>query len=573
MKFLKFAAAAAAFIAMLLFSFSAFAAQQGDYSFEDNYIQSYDVSITVGEDNTLDITESINVYFNKESHGIYRTLPLTNYIEREDGSTATVKAKVKNLSVSEEYETYSEDGSYVIQIGSENETVLGEQNYIISYSYVMGRDVNADFDELYYNIIGSEWDAYIENVTFTITMPKEFDSALLGFSTGYYGSVGSDYVDYSVDSLTVTGALTQTLSPGEGFTVRLQLPDGYFYFNLAQYYAALAAMVAIPAVVLIAVIIMWLRHGKDKKVLDIVEFYPPAGMSSTDVAYWYKGYVENTDVVPLLIELANEGCVNIIENKSRSKFIKNDFVIERVRDYDSDDENKKIFFNGLFKSKNTNHVTKSDLEDSFYMYINQIVNRTNTRENRLRVFSKKSLAMRVAGWLFSILGACAVVYISYNIIGGSEKYIFAAAGLAVSMAAFVLSFFLRKRTDEGHAMLQRINGFKLFLKNAEKARLEALVEDNPKYFYDILPFAYVLGVSREWTKKFEGIAMEPPGWYGGSVFDYYVFCSFMSHTMRSATSAMAPPVQSQSPGAGGGGGFSGGGFAGGGAGGGGGGSW
>ena len=37
--------------------------------------------------------------------------------------------------------------------------------------------------------------------------------------------------------------------------------------------------------------------------------------------------------------------------------------------------------------------------------------------------------------------------------------------------------------------------------------------DNPEYFYNILPYAYVLGVSDKWMKKFEGITMEAPHWY------------------------------------------------------------
>ncbi|MDE5996022.1 MAG: DUF2207 domain-containing protein, partial [Eubacterium sp.] len=85
----------------------------------------------------------------------------------------------------------------------------------------------------------------------------------------------------------------------------------------------------------------------------------------------------------------------------------------------------------------------------------------------------------------------------------------------------------------------------------------------------ILPYAYVLGVSDKWTKNFESIALEPPQWYGGSVFDRMLFWHFMNTTFNSAATAMTSAPQSS------GGSFSGGGggFAGGGSGGGGGGSW
>ena len=96
-----------------------------------------------------------------------------------------------------------------------------------------------------------------------------------------------------------------------------------------------------------------------------------------------------------------------------------------------------------------------------------------------------------------------------------------------------------------------------------------MVNENPTYFFDILPYTYVLGVSKKWIKKFESISLKAPNWYDNDgTFNYVMFNSFMNNTMRSATTAM-----SSSPSSSGGGGSSGGGFSGGGSGGGGGGSW
>ena len=45
-------------------------------------IDSYNIDIKVNEDNTYDITETIDAYFNVSKHGIFRTIPLTNTITR-----------------------------------------------------------------------------------------------------------------------------------------------------------------------------------------------------------------------------------------------------------------------------------------------------------------------------------------------------------------------------------------------------------------------------------------------------------------------------------------------------------
>ena len=99
---------------------------------------------------------------------------------------------------------------------------------------------------------------------------------------------------------------------------------------------------------------------------------------------------------------------------------------------------------------------------------------------------------------------------------------------------------------------------------AEKARLEALVEKDPEYFFNILPYTYALGVSDKWVKQFESIQVEAPNWYvGTSAFDIATFSSFMNDTMSQAESSMSSSPSSSS----------GGGSSGGGSGGGGGGSW
>ena len=541
------------------------------HPYMDYYFESYDVSINVLENNTLEITEKISAYFNVAKHGIFRKIPTTNSVERADGSKGVTNAKVKNLSVSDNYDSYTEGNYYVVQIGDEDRTVLGPHDYLISYSYVMGKDIGEGFDELYFNIIGDEWDTYIDNVTFHVTMPKEFDAERVGLSTGTYGTAGTGTIQYEVIGNEISGKVTKELDPYEALTLRLELPEGYFYFNMAAYYARLAVMVLIPLAVLIAVLILWSKFGRDKKVVEVVEFYPPDNMSSLDVAFWKSGMVAGRDTIPLMIELANEGYIKI-NQVEKKQFLgsKTDFVIEKVRPaYIGKDNFKSLFFNGLFKNNRTS-VTSKDLQNKFYKTIEKITNMVNTSENRKLVFDSKSQKLVMLGILLSVAGGIAAGFIYSGTIGGSEKTIVLAAGIVLAIISLVFSFFIRRRTDKGHEYLQRIMGFKKFLETAEKEKLEMLVEENPEYYYDILPYAYVLGVSDKWTKNFESIALEPPQWYGGTVFDRMIFWHFMNSTYNSAAASMTSAPQSSS-----GGNFSGGGggFAGGGSGGGGGGSW
>ena len=139
--------------------------------------------------------------------------------------------------------------------------------------------------------------------------------------------------------------------------------------------------------------------------------------------------------------------------------------------------------------------------------------------------------------------------------------------ISIAFLAFYIKI-MPKRTPYGNEMLGKVRGFKRFLETAEKHQLETLVNENPEYFYNILPYTYALGVSNVWMKQFETIAMKAPDWYSGyDTFDKHEFAYFINGTMRSAQSAMSYSASSS------GGSSSGGGSSGGGSGGGGGGSW
>ena len=138
-------------------------------------------------------------------------------------------------------------------------------------------------------------------------------------------------------------------------------------------------------------------------------------------------------------------------------------------------------------------------------------------------------------------------------------------GLLCILVMVICLKYLPKRTPYGNEILGKLKGFKNFLETAEKEKLEAMVMEDPTYFYNILSYAYVLGVSDKWIKKFESISLQAPSWYDSpNTFDMRTFESFMDSTMTSAQSNMSSSNS---------GGSSGGGSSGGGSGGGGGGSW
>lgn len=598
----------------------------------DYDITKYDVEIVVDEHNKYSIKENIDTYFNVSKHGIVRRIPLYNNIIRQDGTRERNRVLISNVHVNEEFDSSRENNNYVLKIGSADKTLTGKHSYSISYDYDIGLDKNNKYDELYFNIIGTEWDTNISNVTFKITMPKEFDASKLGFSYGEYGYSNTDNISYDVDGNVITGSFEGTLLAGEGLNVRMELPEGYFIRKSVGSSLLECWYYIIPILGVLFSYLIWKKYGKDDQVVDIVSFYPPENMNSLDVAFAKKGSVNSNDAVSLLVYLASKGYIKIVEDKKS----KSRFTIQKVKEYDGNNKEEELFFRGLFK-KVWDSISSDELNESFYLTINSILTKKNSTANRKEIFNNKSsnkryilflfmlitsslstiipaLGYKLSDVIFSIIicnliGIVALIIVAiiydnnctkkglnsalgfafffvlalavanFTIIGFEYIYydtVYLIGFILCMVCTYLIYFFyliVTKRTEYGNKVLGEVNGFKKFLETAEKDKLESLVHDDPSYFYNILPYAYVLGVSDAWIKQFEGIAIAPPDWYeSADAFDYYRFNRSLNRTIHSASRVMNSVPQS-SGGSSSGGGFSGGGFSGGGSGGGGGSSW
>jgi uncharacterized membrane protein YgcG len=605
-------------------------------------ITNFDVNAVISDTNVYTITETINADFTQAKHGIYRDIPVNQDFNRvgANGTTVTtrVRSSVSNVSVEGYSYTVSrfngDNGSFIrIKIGDPDYTVTGRQTYKITYNLKFGNDGVNDFDEVYYNIIGTSWLVPIDRVTFSVTLPKDFDASKLGFSIGSAGSSGYDPEDlhFNVDGNTVTGTVLRGLSPYEAVTMRVELPQGYFRvpdLKLPDW----LMMGLIVALVLLSILLFSL-FGRDDKPVQTVEFYAPDGLTPAEIGYINDGCVDTRDVVSLVMYWADKGYLTIEDLGGNS------FQLNKVKDIGSSGKPfEEHMFNKLFKDGST--VTTEDLKYTFYTTINStkaMVGDSFDRDDR-RVFTKVSMGLKpllsflaalpvmltlfltlwrdnwgfiptcmatiilglvvllpvfflistMRTWrgqkqsvriikLLCALFLCFIAVVVFLIVAEMTAFEPLLPWFAALATVFIglCAVFISKRTPKGVEWLGKIMGFREFIVLAERDRLVMLVAQNPSYFYNILPYAYVLNVTDKWAKNFETIALQPPDWYYGypGAFHPMLFVGSLNNSMSAMQSSMSSMPSSSGSGGGGGGGFSGGGFSGGGGGGGGGGSW
>ena len=295
-------------------------AEASGVSRADYTITAYSVDATLHENNTVTQTERITVDFAVPSRGIYRVLPVALWVEKDtaDGpQEMAYRARVRDLAVTGEgqtagapVETDTEDGFYSIRIGDEDTWLTGVQTYELTFTYDIGDDRVAAYDELFYSLNGGRWDAPIEDFRFSFTFEKPLtqeQKGALALYSGSYGGKGNEAgVSGAWDGNTFSGAAGRTLYPGEAVTLYARLPEGYFtgermapvwvFWAFAGAGALLAAYTLLRAL-----------SARRRAPVVTPECTPPDGVSSAEVGYIIDNSADDRDILSLILWFASKG--------------------------------------------------------------------------------------------------------------------------------------------------------------------------------------------------------------------------------------------------------------------------
>ena len=601
------------------------------------------VSMEVHEDGGIDVTETYVLNFTQPKHGFYRNIPTSYSMDWNVDGKVERKSYYFPVSDVKCSRTCSLEGNadaVIVKLGDADKSVYGEQKYVISY-HVKTKDLDLSnhAQALYWNL-ASSFDTQIRHLSYDIKMPKEFDEGNVFTYSGAFGETTSN-LSHEVENLYITGETSRILLSNESATIKVNLPNGYFVYPKPKDYSVPVSVASI-CLLMVALLLFW-KYGRDDEIIATVEFKAPDGLDSAGVGYVIDNMVENKDILSLIIDWANRGFIKIYDLKDGFQLEKlQDMTKENSHAYE------RVFFDSIFIRETTVTEEGMKNEDVRRGLANakSMLRSYFNKDPKKRIFTNTSIAMQVLmiifialpGLLLSFFSAkakyemnlfaipycipavilmiscipwiiimrkryvmkrstfllvvCLLVFINGILIavnGGLQLYVggqlwAVLLHAVISILLILIMIFMDKRSEQGTRWLGQILGLKDFIITCEKERLEMLAQDDPSAFFSILPYAYVLGVSDVWVKKFETIAVTAPSWYQGydstGVFTTMLWWNHFHYCFHdiSAAATYVPAPKSGSGGGSfgggfGGGGFSGGGFSGGGFGGGGGGSW
>lgn len=315
-------------------------------------VTQYNIKVNVNEDNTYNIKERIKVRYDAPVQNFLRSVLLKTNIERPDGSILKTNAEISNVESNKSFSINGNDERVWIHMNRESKAALGYDNFNLNYTYNSGGDKLKEQDEFCYDLVNGQLNTDIANLTFEITMPKEFDSNNIKILTGKNGLILSENIQYTVNENVIKGSVNKSILSGEKISVRIDLPEGYFKNTRSDVDYFSLIVIALSVTLASIGLLIWNDYGRDKKIRSLRYEYPPFEYNSSEVAFFHDGRLEINAIIALLFDLANKGYLKIVRNFSD----RGDYKIVKVKNYDGKDIYLKMFFEGLFKTKRNQNI-------------------------------------------------------------------------------------------------------------------------------------------------------------------------------------------------------------------------
>lgn len=537
-------------------------------------VTSFSVDITIHEEGYFDVAEKYDLNFEVPKHGIFRDIQLTYDLLTEEGEQVERQLKLSEIEVpgykfvapSAFGQKYSENAR--IKIGDANVTLEGPQQYEIRYRVENAFLHESKAIQFYWNIKPSDWYADFYKIDFAVHLPDgitldEEDYFL------YSGTVGSDVptsdfqTTYSNNTFSGSSKPDVISSGGEAVTVLLKLPLGSIkeIKPIWPFWTDYGWTLLLPFVYF-GFYSIWKKHGKDDHVTTTTSYYPPSGMDPAMVGFLIDDSGDTEDLISLIPFWASHGYLTIEEIDEKGWFAKDDTKLIKLKEIEAEAPlYQRQLFNGLFASKA--ELLVSSLKEKFYTTMNTA--NASLKDAAQMYYVNKSRKIKNYT-IFGLILLMIILVPTFLFFWG----IVAAIVMGVSgIFLLIMSQYLIKKNKEGTAILSELKGFKQFIKVAEENKLKMLLKEDPSYFESTMSYALAFGMFDKWTKKFDGLNLEPPTWYyssTGRMMSMNNFSKSFNNSIKSTQSTMVSSPSSS-------GGSAGGGSSGGGFGGGGGGSW
>ncbi len=529
-------------------------------------IKNYHIDVLIDDSGSMSMTETIDLQFDQRRRGIIREIP----------TNGKFKNHRQNINISDVYVegwnfTTTPGKNYTIKIGDKNTFITGDQQYIIKYKAHNGILNFENHEEIYWTLIGGDWNADILNGSFKITLPSEIELSEDDFHV-FSGQVGesTEYGNIQKAGNVFTGKSLVTLGNNKALSVGIRLPKGYFFNQAKENITTIKApkvytkdrTYPFPILMILGFLTSFFVWGRNKTSNIMQErYYPPHNMSSAEVGTYYDFTVHSRDLLSLIPYWGEKGFIKVRVDDSSKK---TDIYLEKQKDLPPETaQHEQYFFDHIFAYSDVVYI--DEIKEEFYQ--DYTTSRKLLKEEILEKELYDAEAVRAFHSTKSIF--LALICLALGVI---SIFVFnwVATGIgffALSLLLFTFKFVRPKRSSKGQLLHDQLEEFKNTVKNPDQDKLQEIVAKDPRYFDKIFPYAVAFGLDKSWLKSFEDIGRKPDWYYYNDHRDFAYYDFQNDFNLKKIQNKMIIPPKASSDNSsfgGSGGGFSGGGFGGGG---------
>jgi uncharacterized membrane protein len=568
--------------ALLLAAILAFAAPAAAKSW---HVSNFQGTITVNDDGSALVKETITLVFVGEWHGIHRTIPIeypgpdgTNYQLFIDIQSITDEngAKLK-------YDSSSSGAARDLKIYLPD-AVDATRTFDIAYRVRNATRFFDQYDEFYWNVTGNDWPVPIDRAAATVHLPDSASGSLRAQAfTGVYGSTERD-ATAKVEGSNAEFATNNPLPMRGGMTIDVYIPKGILKepdgLTKLFWFIGSNPVVFLPLVTLAVMFILWWYAGRDPDPgMSVAPMYePPTGISPAEAGTLLDDRIHPRDITSTIVDLAVRGFIKIEETDDKALlFHHKDYIfhlLQKRQDWSGLAPHERVMMENIF-TDDVPDTRLSSLKNRFYTAVPVVRTDIMSALKQKGIYTLDPESANAYSF-----GAAFCIVIPFAIIQyfGRADFFSSVPMLILSILISALIWWLFARvmtakTVKGARTHIAVLGFQEFMNRVDADRLKVMP---PSTFEKFLPYAMALGVEHHWAQAFAGIIKDPPGWYAapagygyGTGFNPILFSSSMHGMATDMHQVFVSAPRSSSTGSGfggggGGGGFSGGGFGGGG---------
>ncbi|MBQ7802232.1 MAG: DUF2207 domain-containing protein [Oscillospiraceae bacterium] len=501
------------------------------------------LAITVSAENTASKLDSVMYVASDGSC----TVSMSVSIKLESaatGLTFPLPGSAKNVTMNGASVRTSKSGDVILADLSYLDGMIGEYNMTFQFSLPSVVDIEKDEktgeDKMVMNLPMLSGFAYpIDTMTFTITLPADAVNDPVFYSGYLQQSVESCLEQYTSGKI-ITGATIQQLNDHETMYVTMQVNQEMFP-GITIFHRDGNPETIFMAILAALALIYWIATLRTAPILRQHRTIPLEGVTAGEMGS--RLTMAGGDLTMMVFTWAQLGYIHIHADKRgrvllykrmdmgnergpyENKCFKSLFARKDVVDATGNQYAKlcrqaartvpgigemyrrsagsvKLFrviscgvslFCGICLAMNMVNNTVLQVLLAIVLGALGVVTAWNIQEGAYRVHIRGKVPLYI-GFV------CMAIWLLLGVLAG--QFVIALLAVLMQILAGFLAAYGGRRSDLGRYSASQVLGLRHYLKHVTNRELRDLADDNPDYFFDMLPYAIALGVDGAFAKQY-----------------------------------------------------------------------